>query len=193
MSKLTGHRGRGGATRAGKLLAGTAPVAVLAMGLSSVFAVPQAFAIDEIIVTAQKRKQAIVDVPVAVTAIGSDLLESANIEDLDALKNFVPGFNRDGNSIPRFARTYIRGVGSLQIASASDSSIGFYVDGVSVPRFAQGARLFDIERIEVLKGPQGTLYGRSAQAGVVNITTKRPSDVLEIGGVHCRALQSEKH
>lgn len=182
MSKLIGHRGRGGVTRAGKLLAGTAPVAVLAMGLSSVFAVPQAFAIDEIIVTAQKRKQAIVDVPVAVTAIGSDLLESANIEDLDALENFVPGFNRSGNSIPRFARTHIRGVGSLQIASASDSSIGFYVDGVAVPRFAQGARLFDIERIEVLKGPQGTLYGRSAQAGVVNITTKRPSDVLEIGG-----------
>lgn len=163
-----------------RLLARSAMVGLVAGGAIAVdVSTMPARAIDEIIVTAQKREQNILDVPVAVTALGSDLLERANIEDLEALEHFVPGMTRSSNSISRFARTFIRGVGSLQIATASDSSIGYYIDGVAVPRFAQGTRLFDLERVEVLKGPQGTLFGRSAQAGVINITTKRPGDEFD--------------
>ncbi|MEM6681400.1 MAG: TonB-dependent receptor [Pseudomonadota bacterium] len=134
---------------------------------------------EEIFVTAQKREQKLLDVPLIVNTLSSDTIDYANIEDLDTLQNLIPGLTRDSNSIPRFSRTFIRGIGALQIATASDSSVGFYVDGVAVPRFAHGGRLFDIQQIEVLKGPQGTLYGRSAQGGVINITTKKPTDTFE--------------
>ncbi|MEM9879745.1 MAG: TonB-dependent receptor [Pseudomonadota bacterium] len=129
---------------------------------------------EEIIVRAQKREQSLTEVPVAISVFQEGFLQDALVEDLEDIEQFVAGFSRLASPAPRFSQTFIRGVGSLQLATASDSSVGYYVDDVLIPQQLQGLRLFDVEQIEVLKGPQGTVFGRGAQAGVVNIRTKRP-------------------
>ena len=136
--------------------------------------------VDQIIVTAQKREQNVKDVPISVSVFQEGLIRSALIEDAEDIEKFAPGMSRLMNNAPRFSRTFIRGVGSIQTATASDASVGYYVDDVLVPKILQGIRLFDVEQIEVLRGPQGTLFGRGAQAGVINIRTKRPEP--EFGG-----------
>ncbi len=135
---------------------------------------------QEIVVTAQKRTQNILEVPQTVSALSEDFLESAIIEDAEGIEKFVAGMTRMMSSAPLMSRTFIRGVGSLQTTTASDASVGYYVDGILVPKMLQGIKLFDVQQVEVLKGPQGTLYGRGAQAGVISITTKKPTD--ELGG-----------
>lgn len=127
--------------------------------------------VGDIVVTAQRRSERLQDVPIAVNAVSGDRLAAAGINDLQALNTLVPGFN-SVNSVGSF-RPSIRG-----IATGSDvveNAVSLYIDGVYMPNQREGLReLADIEQITVLKGPQGTLFGRNATAGVVQITTQRP-------------------
>ncbi|MEM1262905.1 MAG: TonB-dependent receptor [Pseudomonadota bacterium] len=151
----------------------------LSLGAFSTPALAQS-AIEEIVVTAQKREENIGDVPVAITVLGRDLIESSfadNIEDLQAL---VPSVSfRTGNTTRNSALT-VRGIGTISFSVAAEPSVSTVVDGVVLGRSGQAfGDLYDLERVEVLRGPQGTLFGKNASAGVVNITTRRPSDSLE--------------
>lgn len=130
--------------------------------------------IAEIIVTAQRRAENLQSVPIAVTAATSEKLEVAGIRDTSEIALITPGFqlrNIAGFSIPN-----IRGLGSNASGPGIENSIGIYLDGVYLE--ASSSALFslaNIERIEVLKGPQGTLFGRNSTGGVVQVITKRPS------------------
>ncbi|MEM8546694.1 MAG: TonB-dependent receptor [Pseudomonadota bacterium] len=143
-------------------------------------AMAQGKALEEIIVTAQKREENVSDVPVAVTVLGESQIEasfSRNIEDLQAL---IPAVSfRNGNTTRNSALT-VRGIGTISFSIGAEPSVSTVVDGVVLGRSGQAfADLYDLERIEVLRGPQGTLFGKNASAGVVNITTRRPTDAFE--------------
>lgn len=128
---------------------------------------------DEIIVTAQKRSAALQDVPLAISAFAGDALADRGIDDISALESYVPalhvGQEQDGFKIS------IRGIGLQGTSAISDSGVAFYQDGFYIPRPSGGAAtFFDVNRVEVLRGPQGTLYGRNATGGVVNVISNEP-------------------
>lgn len=136
--------------------------------------------IDLIIVTSQKREQTLLDVPVSVTALSGDALRRSAITDITEIVNLVPGFDFTRTQETRNAGFRVRGVGTQTFNEGVIGSVGTVVDGVTLGRQAQGLNnLIDIERVEVLRGPQGTLFGASTTAGLVNIVTKAPTDEFE--------------
>jgi len=131
-----------------------------------------------IVVTAQKREESLQDAAVAVTAIGAERLETQRIDNLQDLQVAVPAvtFGNDFN----MAKVFIRGVGANTSTTGSSTGVALHVDGVYVARAeAQLTSLFDLERVEVLRGPQGTLYGRNAVGGSINLITAKPASYLE--------------
>jgi iron complex outermembrane receptor protein len=130
--------------------------------------------VDEIIVTAQRRSQRLQDVPIAITALGSDQLASIGAADIADLNQVVPGLQiqaATGFVVPR-----IRGVGTTALGAGLENSVGVYVDGVYfASQTGSLLSLNNVERIEVLRGPQGTLFGRNATGGLIQIVTRTPS------------------
>ncbi|MCB2078257.1 MAG: TonB-dependent receptor, partial [Novosphingobium sp.] len=132
--------------------------------------------LDEIVVTAQKREQSLQDVPIAVTAITEDSLQANRIFTVNDLSALSPGVtvkpSPGGSAVPVFT---IRGQSSFGVVPGSDKQVSIYIDGVYVgsPR-GSIFQLPDIQRLEVLRGPQGTLFGRNATAGAISITTRDP-------------------
>lgn len=133
---------------------------------------------NSIVVTAQRREQALSDVSLSITAVGNEQLANANITGIESLQTLVPSisFGNDFN----FAKLFVRGIGLSSSLPGVDPSVALHVDGavVSLPQ-AQLGSMFDLERVEVLRGPQGTLYGRNATGGAVNLITAQPSASLE--------------
>lgn len=137
--------------------------------------------LQEIIVTAQKREQSLQDVPIAVTALGEDALAANRVASVTDLTGLAPGMvvaeSSGGQKIPFFI---MRGANSAGLVPGSDKQVSLYLDGVYLGS-ARGSifDLPDVERIEVLRGPQGTLFGRNATAGAVSVSTRDPTG--EIG------------
>ncbi|WP_395396316.1 TonB-dependent receptor (plasmid) [Novosphingobium sp. BL-8A] len=130
----------------------------------------------EIVVTAQKRTERLQDVPLAVTALSGDTLASRQINDTSALANAVPSLTYTQNNNVSNSTFRIRGIGTSLYNQGSESSVSTVIDGVVLARQAQGfADLADIERVEVLRGPQGTLFGKNATGGVISVVTARPT------------------
>ena len=135
--------------------------------------------IEEVLVTAERRSQSIQDVPLSVAAIGGDDVTVGKISDLNDIAFKVPGvtFNEFNVGEPRL---YIRGIGNSSDSAASDQAVGVFLDEVYIGRTGGvGFDLFDLERIEILRGPQGTLYGKNTNGGAVNIVTSKPSQEPE--------------
>ena len=133
--------------------------------------------LDEIVVTAQKTEQTLQEVPIAVSVLGADQIENAFASNnLESLTTLLPSVSfRKGTTNANSAIT-VRGIGTISFSDAAEPSVATVVDGVVLGRSGQAfGDLYDIERIEVLRGPQGTLFGKNASAGVVNIVTKRPN------------------
>ena len=137
---------------------------------------------DAIVVTAQRREQLIQDVPISITAFSAETIEKANITEAKEYLALAPNvsFTEDGETGNRSINIAIRGVSNIGLGEVStQQSIGYYLDEQSVGSTANGTynpQLIDIERIEVLRGPQGTYFGRNASGGALNITTKKPDD-----------------
>jgi iron complex outermembrane receptor protein len=130
----------------------------------------------EIVVTAQKRAERLLDVPVAVSAVTADSLSRAQINDTASLSRAVPSLTFQQGQGSQSNGFRIRGVGSQLFSLGVEASVSTVVDGVVAARATQGfADFADIERIEVLRGPQGTLFGKNATAGVVSVITAKPS------------------
>ncbi|WP_281555959.1 TonB-dependent receptor [Thalassomonas sp. RHCl1] len=129
--------------------------------------------LEVITVTAQKRVQNILKVPVTVGTISEDLLEETGAINLDEVEKFIPGFNFDDDTMTQ-AGVEMRGIKSINISVGGDPSTATFYDDVYMPRAAQNVMFSDMARIEVLKGPQGTLFGRNAAMGVVNMVPKSP-------------------
>lgn len=138
--------------------------------------------IDEIIVTATKREQSIQDVPIAVSAFQADELENRGIDELEDLQQVSPSISVYGsNSSTNGGTIRIRGMGTTGNNPGLEAAVGSFIDGVYRSRSGQAYGDFvDIERIEILRGPQGTLFGKNTSAGAVHIITKLPS--FEFGG-----------
>jgi iron complex outermembrane receptor protein len=138
---------------------------------------------EEVIVTAQKRAQDIYDVPVAISAFSAATIEKQGISDLTDIGKFVPNLNVTGFSAGHTssANPFIRGIGLQDHLITTDPGVGVYIDGIYLGRqVGQNWSLANIERVEVLRGPQGTLYGRNSIGGAINIITRKPGD--EEGG-----------
>lgn len=133
--------------------------------------------LEEVIVTAQKRAQSLSDVPVSVTAFGGDRLADAGIENLSDLSEYTPNFKLvDAGFIPN---VYMRGVGSGS-NQGFELSVGIFSDGVHLGRPHQTRAAFmDVERVEVLRGPQSILFGKNAIAGALNLVSAKPGDEIE--------------
>ena len=131
--------------------------------------------IEEIIVTAQKREEAAIDVPVSVSVLDDEMITREGIQDLMELSSFVPNVNVRLSPILPDIR--IRGFGTGTTNKAFEQSVGLVIDGVPYNRLPYyGAGIFDLERIEVLRGPQGTLFGKNTVAGLFNMIPKDPTD-----------------
>ena len=132
--------------------------------------------LSAVIVTAQYKPQNIQEIPSAITAVsGKDLGAKGNtfIGDILTYAPNAKAQNTDGDSRPRW---YIRGLGTGDVAPSTVYPVGIYADGVYVnPPVTGGGDLFDLERVEVLRGPQGTLYGKNTTAGAVNFVSKKPN------------------
>lgn len=132
--------------------------------------------IETIVVTAQKREQGLQDVPIVVTAVSGRLLQDAGVRDIKDLTIVAPGLTVTSTQNETSTTARIRGVGTVGDNPGLESSVGVVIDGVYRPRNGVGfGDLGELERIEVLKGPQGTLFGKNTSAGVINIVTKKPS------------------
>ncbi len=155
----------------------------LAMLLASTAMAQQTVATDtveEIVVTAQKRSENLQDVPIAITALTAETLKNQRVGNLLGLSGLAPGLQIKTDDNAANPRIFIRGVGVNDFNPASASAVGIYVDGVYVSSpLAQLASFYDLQQVEVLRGPQGTLYGRNTTGGAINVTTKKPSDTLE--------------
>lgn len=137
--------------------------------------------IEEIVVTAQQRTQSLQDVPIALQVVDSDLMKDVAAEDLGDLNGFVPGLVVSSDS-PTQPRYQIRGIQTGDFGIGTDPAVGVYVDGIYAARSGASLLAFnDIERIEVLKGPQGTLFGRNSAAGAISIVTRQPAN--EVGSL----------
>jgi len=136
--------------------------------------------VEEITVTAQKRSENVQDVPLSVTAISGEAMARAGVTSLVDLSSSVPSVMMDSSNNLRNTNVAIRGIGSSGTNPGIEPSVGVFVDGVYLPLggMAQGEML-DIETVEVLRGPQGTLYGRNTPVGAINITTRKPTQARE--------------
>lgn len=135
--------------------------------------VDQSAALEEVMVTAQKRVESLADVPVAVTAVSAEAIERSGVNSLSDVQFLAPTIQYTGGSAPSYQ---IRGVGTNTFDFAIENSVGVQLDGVPqlLPRSAFLNSLVDVQRIEVLRGPQGTLFGKNTSAGIMTITTGVP-------------------
>ena len=157
-------------------------LAGFSLSIISTQAMSQTSTSDEIIVTAQRRVANAQDVSTSLTVIDGERLTALGIETINNLENYAPNLeieNQFGSGQPSFS---IRGVGFRDYATNNAPTVGIYVDDVAypVPVTTQGV-LFDIERVEILRGPQGTLYGRNTTGGAIKVISNRPTDEFSAG------------
>ena len=152
-----------------------------ALGQSASGAAPQAAAedasagIEEIVVTAQRRAENVMSVPLAISASTGPMLQAAGIKDLTAIRFATPGFIAQAGT--GYTQIYIRGIGNGVFVGA-DPSVATFVDDVPRVYGSLVDDLVNVDRVEILKGAQGGLYGRNSSGGVVNIITKQPTDEI---------------
>lgn len=130
--------------------------------------------LEEVVVTAQRREQSLQDVSISLSAFSGDQLNERLIEEMQDLQFNVPNLLADN------LRITVRGVGNNAISSTAEAGLGFHINGVYVNQpLTRNSEYFDLERIEVLRGPQGTLYGRNTTAGVINVITAKPTEEFD--------------
>lgn len=134
----------------------------------------QELALEEVVVTAQKRAESLQDVPIAVSAFTGDFVQEAGIKDIRNVAGMTPGLSIKSRGETE-GSVFIRGIGSAAPGIGADPAVGIYIDGLYASRGTNAtAAFFDVERVEVVKGPQGTLFGRNASAGAISIHTNKP-------------------
>lgn len=156
-------------------------LALQAISVTAASTDANSFAIEEIVVTAQKRAESLQDVPLAVSAFDESIIESRFMTDLTDLNSLAPNVVLQPVGAFSYGGAFsIRGMSYSDIDSAGEPSVGVVIDGVQLARNAGNLMdMHDVERIEVLRGPQGTLFGKNNIGGVVNVITRKPSDEFE--------------
>lgn len=151
-------------------------IAVIAMSPFVCSIAQERGVLEEVVVTAQKRSQNAQDVPIALVAFSEDTMQQLGVEDFGGLSKSAPGLSINGSS-QALPNIFMRGIGSNDVGIGSDPSIGVFVDGVYASR-AGGAlgELLDVAAVEILKGPQGTLFGRNSIGGAISIRTNQANE-----------------
>ncbi len=159
------------------------PVSVCALLAPMLLAPQTAFAQDtpqaaedsgEIVVTAQRREERSVDVPITITTLGAEELEAANVQSLSDISLVTPSLRFDNQAV--FAQPTIRGIGTSVTTSGGGANVGIYIDGFYSPNpLAADFELMNVQSIQVLKGPQGTLFGRNTTGGAILVQSAEPS------------------
>ena len=144
--------------------------------------VGQPTSLEEIVVTAQKRSENVQNVPIAITAFTAETLQSKGLNDIHSLSNLTPNVNLDGGAPfsgdSSVLSASIRGIGQDDFAFNLDPGVGVYLDGVYLARtIGANQNLLDVDRIEILKGPQGTLFGRNTIGGAISIDATAAASV----------------
>jgi iron complex outermembrane receptor protein len=163
-----------------------ASAAVAAVGLYAPTAyaqqTEQAPQLDEVVVTAQRRSENLQKTPLTISAVTGEKLESQGIKTVVDLANQVPALQITSSG-GGAAQIFLRGIGSTNTTEVGDPAVAYHIDGIYIARSTSvGALFYDIDRVEVLRGPQGTLYGRNATAGAINVITKQPKFDYEASG-----------
>ncbi len=165
-------------------VAGALSAAAASMTLFAAPALAQQAAAEDngvIIVTAQKREENLQTVPAAVSVISADLIERSGAVNIEGLQSAIPTLNFRKGGTTLNSSLFLRGVGTINFSIAAEPSVSTVLDGVVYARSGEAfGDLVDIERIEVLRGPQGTLFGKNASAGVVNVVSKRPGSTFGV-------------
>jgi len=139
----------------------------------------QTGALEEVIVTAERRSQSLQDVPISITTFNEALINEGNIISMEDVALRTPNFKMTAFNITE-PQLFLRGIGNTNDSSGSDPAVAVFIDDVYLGRPSGASTdLYDLERIEVLRGPQGTLYGRNAAGGAINIYTKKPQQEFE--------------
>jgi iron complex outermembrane recepter protein len=166
-----------------RLLATAAPLAAMLAStpLLAQDAAKDEGGIDEIVVTAQRREENLQDVPISVSAFGAKQIAEKGLTDISRLEGLVPGFTFGRSGVD--VRPAIRGVRTESVDVNADTTIGFFIDGIYQSRSSQATLGFiDLERVEVQRGPQGTLYGRNTFGGNISVSTAQPDLSSYFGG-----------
>ena len=151
-----------------------APIAADAQQQASTPAEAPVGGLEEIVVTAQRRSEKAVDVPISITALSQEQLETANVQNLGDITKLTPALRFDNQT--GFSQPTIRGIGTGITTSGGGSNVGIYIDGFYSPNpLASDFQLLDVTNIQVLKGPQGTLFGHNTTGGAILVTTAEPS------------------
>jgi iron complex outermembrane recepter protein len=163
------------------LLTSAAAAALLLASGTSAFAQTPASDTEIVIVTAQKREENLQKVPAAVSVLSGAAIANANAVNIEGVTALIPSltFNKGGTTLN--SSLFLRGVGTINFSIAAEPSVAFVLDGVVMARAGEAfGDLYDLQRIEVLRGPQGTLFGKNASAGVVNVVSKKAGNVFAL-------------
>ena len=164
------------------LLLGTiAALALPELALAQAEAGASSGGLGDIVVTARKREENLQSTPLSVAALSGDALEKAGIDEFSEIASRVPGFTMNPDNVTE-PNIFLRGIGTDIESAASSAAIGFFLNDVYLPR-AQGSviELVDLERAEIVRGPQGTLYGKNVVGGAINYITRKPTDEFRAG------------
>ena len=133
--------------------------------------------LEEIVVTARKREETAQSVPIPISALSEAQLEARNITDIQDVERITPNLDFEYSSVNNNnTQVFLRGIGQVNWSTTQDPKIGIYIDGVYLSRPQGGlVDIMDLERVEVLRGPQGTLFGRNTTAGLIQLITKGPT------------------
>jgi iron complex outermembrane receptor protein len=136
----------------------------------------------EIVVTARRRDERLIDVPVAITALGGAQLDNYAVTDFSDMASLVPTMVAGKAASGSSASIFLRGVGSTALSAGFDQSVSFVVDGMPMSRGREiGLSQYDVQRVEVLKGPQALFFGKNATGGLISVATNNPKDIFEAG------------
>ena len=165
------------------LMLGSATLAAPVLAVPALAAEADQADPNEIVVTARYRNESLLDVPIAITALKGDNLAQKNLNNLQDIAQIVPTVDFRAGASNKDRTVFIRGVGTITTSPGVEPSVSTVVDGVVLTRPGQSTLdLVDIDHIEVLRGPQGTLFGKNASAGVINIVSKTPTNDLHVSG-----------
>jgi iron complex outermembrane receptor protein len=154
----------------------------LSTATGSTFTIAQTAVLEEVIVVAQKREENMMDVPVALTAVSTRDLNVFGVRDTTELTKLSPSLSYDQTGLSQNSGFRIRGIGTVVYSTTAESAVAVIIDDVATTQSGQAlADLSDIERVEILRGPQSTLFGRNASAGVINVITKSPTPEFAAG------------
>lgn len=145
-------------------------------------AAAEATVLDDIVVTARRRDERLIDAPVAITAVSGKKLEAYNVTNFTDIATLVPSLVAGRAASGSSASIFLRGVGSTALSAGFDQSVSFVIDGVPMSRGREiNLSQYDVQHVEVLKGPQALFYGKNTTGGLISVVTNGPTDDFQLG------------